>query len=157
MNQVVSPPLTRNKKKKRVESPAQKTPEQLRLEEPSDNGFVISPVFGTREISSSSPEYNVSTFNRFENLDTDEPAPTTTGTQTTTSAMAPTTTATETQTEHCDSTWNRIVRLCKEGVLKPFTNLLEAKDDKTVILCLDDVYSILSTAEKLGEKQMIVI
>ena len=113
-----SPPLTRNKKKRKIRSPAQKTPELVRLsnpgsisnlnvsyvndtrEEPGGNGC-ISPVNDT-EFTRSSPMYRISTSNRFENLDTDEPAPSTTGTRTTTSTIAqtvsPSTTSGSTQT-----------------------------------------------------------
>ena len=45
----------------------------------------------------------------------------------------------------------QIVQLCGEGVLKPFCDLLAAKDDKTVGVVLDGVSNILATAEKLSE------
>ena len=45
----------------------------------------------------------------------------------------------------------QIVHLCGEGVLKPFCDLLAAKDDKTVGVVLDGVSNILATAEKLSE------
>ena len=45
----------------------------------------------------------------------------------------------------------QIVNLCGEGVLKPFCDLLAAKDDKTVGVVLDGVSNILATAEKLAE------
>merc|ERR1712126_268643 len=54
-------------------------------------------------------------------------------------------------------TVEQIVRLCGEGVLKPFTDLLAAKDDKTVNVVLDGVTNILSTAEKLGETEKVAI
>ena len=46
---------------------------------------------------------------------------------------------------------SQIVHLCGEGVLKPFCDLLAAKDDKTVGVVLDGVSNILATAEKLAE------
>jgi len=51
----------------------------------------------------------------------------------------------------------QIVQLCGEGVLKPFTDLLAAKDDKTVSVVLDGVKNILTTAEKLGETDKVAI
>jgi len=51
----------------------------------------------------------------------------------------------------------QIVRLCAEGVLKPFTDLLAAKDDKTVSVVLDGISNILGTAEKLGETEKVAI
>jgi len=51
----------------------------------------------------------------------------------------------------------QIVHLCGEGVLKPFTDLLAAKDDKTVNVVLDGVKNILNTAEKLGETDKVAI
>jgi len=51
----------------------------------------------------------------------------------------------------------QIVQLCGEGVLKPFCDLLAAKDDKTVSVVLDGVSNILSTAEKLGEADKVAM
>jgi len=51
----------------------------------------------------------------------------------------------------------QIVQLCGEGVLKPFTDLLAAKDDKTVNVVLDGIKNILTTAEKLGETDKVAI
>merc|ERR1719187_2457593 len=45
----------------------------------------------------------------------------------------------------------QIVHLCGEGVLKPFCDLLAAKDDKTVGVVMDGLANILATADKLGE------
>ena len=42
-----------------------------------------------------------------------------------------------------------------QGVLKPFCDLLAAKDDKTVGVVLDGVSNILATAEKLGETDKV--
>merc|ERR1711971_360878 len=52
-------------------------------------------------------------------------------------------------------TVQQIVHLCGEGVLKPFCDLLAAKDDKTVGVVLDGVANILATAEKLGESDKV--
>merc|ERR1711936_443574 len=51
----------------------------------------------------------------------------------------------------------QIVHLCGEGVLKPFCDLLAAKDDKTVGVVLDGVSNILATAEKLGEVDKVAM
>jgi importin subunit alpha-2 len=51
----------------------------------------------------------------------------------------------------------QIVHLCGEGVLKPFCDLLAAKDEKTVCVVLDGVTNILSTAEKLGEVDKVAM
>ena len=51
----------------------------------------------------------------------------------------------------------QIVQLCGEGVLKPFCDLLAAKDDKTVGVVLDGVSNILATAEKLSEVDKVTI
>jgi importin subunit alpha-2 len=51
----------------------------------------------------------------------------------------------------------QIVRLCGEGVLKPFCDLLVAKDDKTVNVVLDGITNILSTADKLGESDKVAL
>jgi len=54
-------------------------------------------------------------------------------------------------------TVQQIVQLCGEGVLKPFCDLLAAKDDKTVSVVLDGVANILSTAEKLSETDKVAM
>merc|ERR1711971_1261284 len=54
-------------------------------------------------------------------------------------------------------TVQQIVHLCGEGVLKPFCDLLAAKDDKTVGVVLDGVANILATAEKLGESDKVAM
>jgi len=54
-------------------------------------------------------------------------------------------------------TVQQIVQLCGEGVLKPFTDLLAAKDDKTVSVVLDGVSNILATAEKLSETDKVAM
>jgi len=54
-------------------------------------------------------------------------------------------------------TVQQIVLLCGEGVLKPFCDLLAAKDDKTVSVVLDGVSNILSTAEKLSEVDKVAM
>lgn len=54
-------------------------------------------------------------------------------------------------------TVQQIVQLCGEGVLKPFCDLLAAKDDKTVSVVLDGVSNILSTAEKLSETDKVAM
>merc|ERR1712066_566042 len=51
----------------------------------------------------------------------------------------------------------QIVHLCGEGVLKPFCDLLAAKDDKVVCVVLDGVTNILTTAEKLGEVDKVAM
>jgi len=51
----------------------------------------------------------------------------------------------------------QIVQLCGEGVLKPFCDLLAAKDDKTVGVVLDGVSNILATAEKLSEVDKVAM
>merc|ERR1712088_261287 len=52
-------------------------------------------------------------------------------------------------------TVQQIVHLCGEGVLKPFCDLLAAKDDKVVSVVLDGLTNILHTAEKLGETDKV--
>jgi len=54
-------------------------------------------------------------------------------------------------------TVQQIVHLCGEGVLKPFCDLLAAKDDKVVNVVLDGVSNILATAEKLGETDKVAM
>merc|ERR1711971_512592 len=54
-------------------------------------------------------------------------------------------------------TVQQIVHLCGEGVLKPFCDLLAAKDDKTVCVVLDGLTNILATAEKLGEVDKVAM
>ena len=44
-----------------------------------------------------------------------------------------------------------------QGVLKPFCDLLAAKDDKTVCVVLDGLTNILATAEKLGEVDKVAM
>ena len=44
-------------------------------------------------------------------------------------------------------TVQQIVQLCGEGVLKPFCDLLAAKDDKTVSVVLDGISNILEKLE----------
>jgi len=51
----------------------------------------------------------------------------------------------------------QIVKLCGEGVLKPFSDLLAAKDDKTVNVVLDGLTNILTTADKLGEVDKVAL
>ena len=53
-------------------------------------------------------------------------------------------------------TVQQIIHLCGEGVLKPFCDLLAAKDDKTVSVVLDGVSNILATAEKLSETDKVL-
>jgi importin subunit alpha-2 len=54
-------------------------------------------------------------------------------------------------------TVQQIVYLCGEGVLKPFCDLLAAKDDKTVGVVLDGISNILATAEKLNETDKVAM
>merc|ERR1712133_168431 len=54
-------------------------------------------------------------------------------------------------------TVSQIVNLCGEGVLKPFCDLLAAKDDKTVGVVLDGINNILTTAEKLNETDKVAM
>lgn len=54
-------------------------------------------------------------------------------------------------------TVQQIVMLCGEGVLKPFCDLLAAKDDKTVGVVLDGISNILATAEKLNETDKVAM
>jgi len=54
-------------------------------------------------------------------------------------------------------TVQQIIQLCGEGVLKPFCDLLVAKDDKTVNVVLDGLANILTTAEKLGETDKVAM
>merc|ERR1712025_740667 len=54
-------------------------------------------------------------------------------------------------------TAQQIVHLCGEGVLKPFCDLLAAKDDKTVGVVLDGIANILATAEKLQETDKVAM
>jgi len=51
----------------------------------------------------------------------------------------------------------QIVQLCADGVLKPFTDLLAAKDDKTLNVVLDGITNILATAAKLGETDKVAL
>merc|ERR1711936_96480 len=51
----------------------------------------------------------------------------------------------------------QIVHLCGEGVLKPFCDLLAAKDDKTVGVVMDGLANILATADKLGETDKVAM
>jgi len=51
----------------------------------------------------------------------------------------------------------QIVQLCADGVLKPFIDLLAAKDDKTISVVLDGITNILTTAEKLGETDKVAL
>jgi importin subunit alpha-2 len=44
-----------------------------------------------------------------------------------------------------------------KGVLKPFCDLLAAKDDKTVGVVLDGIANILTTAEKLNETDKVAM
>ena len=44
-----------------------------------------------------------------------------------------------------------------QGVLKPFCDLLAAKDDKTVCVVMDGITNILATAEKLGEVDKVAM
>merc|ERR1719187_3046630 len=54
-------------------------------------------------------------------------------------------------------TVQQIVLLCGEGVLKPFCDLLAAKDDKTVGVVLDGISNILTTAQKLCETDKVAM
>merc|ERR1712051_122293 len=54
-------------------------------------------------------------------------------------------------------TVQQIIHLCGEGVLKPYCDLLAAKDDKTVSVVLDGVSNILATAEKLSETDKVAM
>jgi len=54
-------------------------------------------------------------------------------------------------------TVQQIVQLCGEGVLKPFCDLLAAKDDKTVSVVLDGISNILATAQKLEETDKVAM
>jgi len=54
-------------------------------------------------------------------------------------------------------TVQQIVNLCGEGVLKPFCDLLNAKDDKTVGVVLDGINNILATADKLNETDKVAM
>merc|ERR1712058_54844 len=54
-------------------------------------------------------------------------------------------------------TVQQIIQLCGEGVLKPFCDLLAAKDDKTVGVVLDGIANILATADKLGETDKVAM
>merc|ERR1719187_2768573 len=54
-------------------------------------------------------------------------------------------------------TVQQIVHLCGEGVLKPFCDLLAAKDDKTVSVVLDGISNILATAQKLEETDKVAM
>jgi len=49
----------------------------------------------------------------------------------------------------------QIVSLCQAGVLRPFCDLMAAKDEKTVAVVLDGVHNILLAAEKLGETEKV--
>jgi len=49
----------------------------------------------------------------------------------------------------------QIISLCQAGVLRPFCDLMSAKDEKTVAVVLDGVHNILLAAEKLGETDKV--
>jgi importin subunit alpha-2 len=49
----------------------------------------------------------------------------------------------------------QIVALCQNGVLRPFCDLLSAKDEKTVAVVLDGILNILNAADKLGEVEKV--
>jgi len=49
----------------------------------------------------------------------------------------------------------QIVLLCGSGVMKPFCDLLELNDEKTVCVVMDGLMNILSTAAQQGEAEQI--
>ncbi|TRY76591.1 hypothetical protein TCAL_00114 [Tigriopus californicus] len=51
----------------------------------------------------------------------------------------------------------QIVRLCQFGVLRPFCNLLTAKDDKTVSVVLDGIHNMLAAGGKMGELEQLTM
>merc|ERR1711893_102223 len=52
-------------------------------------------------------------------------------------------------------TVEQIIILCQHGVMKPFCDLLGARDDKTVSVVLDGICNILTAAEKFGEVEKV--
>ena len=51
----------------------------------------------------------------------------------------------------------QIVGLCQLGVLQPFCDLLDARDDKTVAVVLDGLQNILAVAVKMGEADKVTV
>lgn len=51
----------------------------------------------------------------------------------------------------------QLAQLVQLGVLTPFSNLLEAKDWKTVLVVLDGLTNILNAAQKMGEVERVAI
>ena len=49
----------------------------------------------------------------------------------------------------------QIATIIKMGILKPFCDLLSARDDKTVAVVLDGIQNMLSMAAKLGEADKV--
>jgi importin subunit alpha-2 len=54
-------------------------------------------------------------------------------------------------------TVEQIIVLCQHGVLKPFCDLLSAKDEKTIVVVLDGVSNILTAGEKFGEVDKVAL
>lgn len=52
-------------------------------------------------------------------------------------------------------TIEQIIVMCHHGVLKPFCDLLSARDEKTVSVVLDGISNILQAAEKFGEAEKV--
>ncbi|XP_069672847.1 importin subunit alpha-1 [Periplaneta americana] len=52
---------------------------------------------------------------------------------------------------------SQLAMLVQMGVLKPFCDLLESKDGKTVCVVLDGLNNIMQTAEKMGEVERVAI
>jgi importin subunit alpha-2 len=49
----------------------------------------------------------------------------------------------------------QIVALCQNGVLQPFCELLEAKDEKALCVVLDGIANLMTAAAKQGEGEKV--
>ena len=54
-------------------------------------------------------------------------------------------------------TVDQIVFLCMSGALKPFCDLLDAADEKVIVVVLDGLTNILAAAHKQGETEKVCV
>ena len=52
---------------------------------------------------------------------------------------------------------DQIVFLCMSGALKPFCDLLDAADEKVIVVVLDGLTNILAAAHKQGETEKVCV